>query len=306
MVFEANTASNITSIKYPRPNILLTDLDVATKTTLQAEGYNVSSGSFGIPYKVPKSDNFFPVIVNGDLTKASVSEQDIVIVNLLPGEALDEIQGEKHTSQGEDDWWAKCSRGVVDPRPRLMLHLQNDFNRIVEHGGILIVFADYRREQDLIVGHSKSGYGFTIISEILYDNWSFLESLSPFYLNVDHDPGKKISVVEADSPLRTVLSRYAGGAHFLCTLQGTTKDSWYSIAENKYGASVAGVLFPANSKGFVLILPQVRDKPNFLSALLREVLPEITPNLFPHVEGARWVQRPEYELPKILELKSQI
>jgi len=134
MVFEANTASNITSIKYPRPNILLTDLDVATKTTLQAEGYNVSSGSFGIPYKVPKSDNFFPVIVNGDLTKASVSEQDIVIVNLLPGEALDEIQGEKHTSQGEDDWWAKCSRGVVDPRPRLMLHLQNDFNRIVEHG----------------------------------------------------------------------------------------------------------------------------------------------------------------------------
>lgn len=304
MLFETNSAG--TSIKYPRPNILLIDLDAATKTSLQAEGYNVSSGSFGVPYKVPKSDKLIPVIANGDLTKSTVSEQDIVIVDLVPGEALDEIEGEKHTSQGEDDWWASCSRGVVDPRPRLMAYLQQDFNRIVEHGGMFVVFADCRREQDLFWGHYESGYGFVNNLKLTFDNWSFLESLSTYYLNVNHDQGKNISVVEADSSLRTVLSKYARKTQFLCTLQGTIKEQWYSIAENKYGASIAGVLVPANSKGLVLILPQFQDKPSFLSALLREALPEIIPDLFPYVEGARWVQRPEYELPKILELKHQI
>lgn len=305
MMFEAEPADETTSIKYPRPNILLVDLDDATETTLKAQGYNASSGSFGIPYKVPKSDKLIPVIANGDLTKSSVSEQDIVIVNLLPGEALDEIQGEKHTSQGEDDWWASCSRGVVDPRPRLMAYLQRDFNRIVEHSGVFVVFADCRREQDLFWGHYESGFGF-VNSKLSFDNWSFLEYLGAHYLDVTPDQGKEISVIEADSPLRPVLSKYISGAHFLCTLQGPTKESWIPIAENKYEASVAGALVPANSEGLVFIFPQFRDKFSFLSALLREVLPEITPNLFPYVEGARWVQRPEYELPRVLELKHQI
>lgn len=306
MIFETEPAGDTTSIKYPRPNILLVDLDVATEATLQAEGYNVSSGSFGTPYKVPKKDTLIPVINNGNLMKSSVSEQEIVIVNLLSGEALDEIQGEKHTSEGEDDWWAKCSHGVVDPRPRLMAYLQKDFGRIVEHGGVFVMFADYRHEQDLFWGHYEPGYGFVNNFELPFDNWSFLEHLRADCLDVAPDQGKKISVIEADFPLRTVLSKYVGDAHFLCTLQGTTGEWWYPIAENKYGASVAGVLIPQNSKGFMLILPQLRDKSGFLSALLREALPEIAPHLFPYVEGARWVQRPEYEIPRILELKSQI
>lgn len=306
MTFEAKPAGNTISPKYPRPNILLVDLAPGTEAALKTQGYNISSGSFGVPYKVPCGDSYMPVIVNGDLTKSSVSEQDIVIVDLVPGDSLDEVQGVKHTSQGELDWWAKCSQGIVDPRPRLMFSLQQDFNRIVEHGGVLVVFADYRRVQDLFLGYNSRLHGFNTTSEIPCDNWSFSGFLDRNYLSVNHDPGKEISVLEADSPLRTVLSKHAKGAHFLCTLQGPSKELWAPIAENKYGSSVAGVLFPANGKGLVLILPQLRDKPSFLSALLREVLPEITPNLFPYVEGARWVQRCEYEIPTVLELKSQI
>ena len=306
MMFEAEPADETTSIKYPRPNILLVDLDDATETTLKAQGYNASSGSFGVPYKITKGDGFVPVISNGNLTKSSVSEQDIVVVDLAAGATLNEPLGEKHTSPGELDWWASASQGVVDPRPRLMFSLQQDFNRIVEHGGVLVVFADYRREQDLFLASNSRSYGFSINSEIPCDNWSFSEFLDRNYLSVNHDSGKEISVLEADSPLRTVLSKHAKGAHFLCTLQGPSKNSWLPIAENKYKLSVAGVLFPANGKGLILILPQLRNKPSFLSALLREVLPETTPNLFPHVEGARWVQRPEYEIPAVLDLERKI
>ena len=43
-----------------------------------------------------------------------------------------------------------------------------------------------------------------------------------------------------------------------------------------------------------------------MAKLLKNVLPDLSPHLFPHAEGARWVQRSEYELPRILELRSQI
>ena len=306
MILETKLADGTISIKYPRPNILLVDLESRIEAALKARGYSVSSGSFGVPYKVPRDDSYMPVIVNGDLTKSSVSEQDIVIVDLVTGNSLNEAQGEKHTSQGEPDWWAKCSQGTIDPRPRLMAYLQEDFDRIIEHGGMLVVFADERYQQDLSLAYNRRSYGLQVESNLPFDNWSFSKHLDLYDLRVTNDPGKEIIVVDTDSSLGQLLARHARRAHFLCTLQGAVDEWWLPLAENKYGGAVAGVLVSANSKGLILILPQVKDKLEFLSSLLGETLPEIMPNLFPYVEGARWVQRPEYEFPKILELKSQI
>lgn len=306
MIFETESASDTTSIKYPQPNILLVDMSSETETALKAKGYNVSSGSFGVPYKVTRDDSYLPVIVNGNLTKSAVSEQDIVIVDLVSSNSLEEAQGEKHTSQGELDWWAKCSQGIIDPRPRLMAQLREDFDRIVEHGGVLVVFADNRYQQDLYLARNPQHYGFQIESNISFDNWSFSNFLEPYQLRVTGDPGSKIFVSDSDHSLRQLLSKHATSARFVCTLQGTIGDRWIPLAENKYGGAVAGALIPANRKGLILVLPRIKDEPKFLSSLLEEVLPEIAPTLFPYVEGARWLQRTEYEIPRILELKSQI
>jgi hypothetical protein len=35
------------------------------ETILKAQGCNVSTGSFGIPYRVHRSDDFLPVVANG-------------------------------------------------------------------------------------------------------------------------------------------------------------------------------------------------------------------------------------------------
>ena len=306
MISEAKLAGNTTTIKYPQPDILLVDIDSETETALEAKGYNVSSGSFGLPYKVPRDDSHRPVIVNGDLTRSSISEQDIVIVDLIPGDILNEAQGEKHTSQGEPDWWAKCSKGVIDPRPRIMASLQNDFDRIIEHGGVLVIFADDRYQQDLSWAYYRPHYGLQVEFDLPVDNWSFSKFLVSHELSVTDDPGREIFVLDTEDSLCQLLSRHAKKAHFLCTLQGAVDEWWFPLAANKYGDAIAGGLVPANSKGMILILPRIKDKPKFLRSLLEEVLPEITPDLFPHVEGARWLQRPEYEFPRILELKSQV
>ncbi len=303
---ETETA-NASILKFPRPKILLMDMEDETEVVLKAAGYNVSTGSFGVPYKVPKSDSFQPVIANGKLPPG-FTEQEIIVIDLVPADPLENPRGEKHTSPGENDWWASCNSGVIDPRSRSMAYAQDFFNRIRSHGGTFIIFAHVRDLQKLIWGHTGAYNQLVEVDKILYDNWCFLSVLDSENLEVSQDHGREIFVTEKDQPLVKILPEYTKAAHFLCTVHPTWRieKSWITLARNKYGAPVAGAIVPGKGVGWVFILPRLQNKPAFLLQFFNDVLPELSPHLFPHVEGARWVQRPEYELPKILEFKDRI
>jgi hypothetical protein len=140
-----------------------------------------------------------------------------------------------------------------------------------------------------------------------FDNWSFLPVLDS--VQVKQDYGNEISVVaEPTHPLGRLLTHHVNRAEFVCTITPKTsiENSWVTLAENKFGEAVAGAIAPQGNKGAVLTFPQIEDKPRFLTELLKNVLPEVAPHLFPHVEGVRWIQRPEYEIPAIQALKDQI
>ena len=74
------------------------------------------------------------------------------------------------------------------------------------------------------------------------------------------------------------------------------KNRWIPLLNSKFGDCVGGVILSKDSKGCILILPQISRKDQAIVALLSKVLPAISPHLFPHVEGAKWVERDEYEL----------
>ena len=135
-------------LKYERPKILLLDFDSVTKTTLQHEGYNVSVGTFGKRYKVQKSSDYTPVILEASLPNAG--EQEIIVVDLAPAEPSDAARGEKLRPMEELDWWAKCSNGVIDPRSRAMVMIHERFDRIYQNGGAFIIFATSRDKQKLV------------------------------------------------------------------------------------------------------------------------------------------------------------
>ncbi len=146
------------------------------------------------------------------------------------------------------------------------------------------------------------------MEDIYYDNWCFLSILDGLNLEVMFDHGQEISVIEKQCSLTKLLLEHINEAHFLCTLEPKSdiEKSWVTLAANKYGAPVAGVIASGKENGLIFIFPQIQNKSRFLTQFFNEVLPEISPRLFPHFEGARWVQRLEYELPKILELKNEI
>jgi hypothetical protein len=293
-------------LKYPQPKILLIDIQEEAETLLKAAGYNVTVGSFGRPYKVDKNDSLQPIITNENLPW-NLSEQEIVVIDLLSNAPVAQEPGEKHTSLGENDWWASCSEGVIDPRPRSMLIERKSFDRILEHRGVFIIFADIRRQQKQFWGHLQHGH-FIEESKIPFDNWCFLSILNPDNLSIEADYGQEISVPIELPPLSSTLVEHTEDAIFNCTLSRgyQFEKFWLPLAENKYGSTVAAAIGPDESRGWIFILPQLKNKPGFLRRFFNEVLPPISSHLFPYVEGGRWAQKPEYEFPKVLELKSRI
>ncbi|GFO96736.1 uncharacterized protein ig2599ANME_0926 [groundwater metagenome] len=136
------------------------------------------------------------------------------------------------------------------------------------------------------------------------DNWSFLSILSK--LDIISDFGNEINVPNNDHQIFHFLRKNIKDAKYLATIKPKyiSEKSWLCILNNKFGECVGGIILPEDSKGRILILPQISNKPEAIVTLIREVLPDISPHLFPHIEGVRWVERDDYELESVLRYKA--
>ena len=202
--------------KYQHPKILLIDTAPEIAEALKEEGYNTSTGTFGTPYKVPKESIYLPVVVKASLP--NYTEQEIIVVDLVPKGSASGPPGEKMTSIEEPDWWAKCDYGQIDPRPRAMAKVQRKFDRILDNGGAFIVFSDSRDKRDLVLAGHYGGYNYiTIDKEIHYNNWSFLSVLSD--LAIDDDHGEEMQSGNQESPMTNLLADHLDDATFNCTFE---------------------------------------------------------------------------------------
>lgn len=299
-----NKSSSKFRLKYQKPKILLIDLPTECIDGLRSAGFNASAGTFGSPYKVTCEDVYQPVI--GKYSLPNYTEQEIIFVDLTAPETIDGPEGQKALPEWENDWWARCSWGNIDPRPRFMHGLQRYFNRIFIHGGLFVIFAQPRLPQNLVWAR-VSGGKLHIEREIPADIWSFLFILSSDNLEIEIDSGEEIRVRDYDEPVFRFLQKNTKGAKYTATFSPTYRINkiWMPIAYSKFEKCVGGLIAAEQAKGRILILPQIPKKSEVILSLLREVLPDISPHLFPHIEGIRWVERDECELPSVLEYKTE-
>ena len=138
--------------RYSKPKILLVDLPEDATARLNSAGFNVQAGTLGRPYRMPPQDGYLPVIVQAHLPNHS--EQEVIIIDLTSPDPSDGPQGTKSVSDGEMDWYASASRGFIDPRPRVMAKVSDDWNRILDSGGAFVTFAQPRIQQDLVLATS--------------------------------------------------------------------------------------------------------------------------------------------------------
>lgn len=291
-------------LKYQKPKILLIDLPTECIDGVRSAGFNASAGTFGSPYKVTREDEYQPVV--GEYSLPNYTEQEIIFVDLTAPETIDGPEGEKALPEWENDWWARCSWGKIDPRPRFMYRVRRYFDRIFNHGGLFVIFAQPRLPENLVWAR-VSGGELDIEREIPADIWSFLSNLSPDNLEIQIDSGEEIRVPDYDEPIFHFLQKNTKDAKYTATFSPTYRINkiWMPIAYSKFDKCVGGLIAAEQAKGRILILPQIAKKPQVILTLLCEVLPDICPHLFPHIEGIRWVERDEYELPSVLEYKTE-
>jgi hypothetical protein len=284
--------------KYRHPKVLAIDLDANDVTTISAGGFSVESGSFGTPIRVPKSERYLHVPIKGQLPH--VSEQEVVVADLAPPALSDDLDiGEEPVSKSV---WQQMSGGVLDPRPYLMYVARDYFDRIYAHGGAFILFADAEWNPNYVEAHPHSiSYG----DPIHVSNWSLLSALSA--LRVEHDFGREVKIEDKTST--SIVEALGNEAPFTCVVEPYewSRDRWVTIATNKYGKPVAGLLVPEKkTEGLIFVFPQVEEKGKLVRGLLEDLLPRLSPKLFPEDERQAWVEQEVYAVPGIVELQQQI
>ncbi|MGN6236601.1 hypothetical protein [Dyella sp.] len=283
--------------KFAQPKILLLDVDGASATAISELWSDVQVGTLGRPYKVPQSSSYVPVIQHEELV--GHEEADVVVVDLSFPEVAENPTGGRHFPDGEFDLWARCDKGYVDARIRTLAFNMSVFDRILKNGGIFVIFASQKSGNDILM--AKGGpYGLSDQKNLEVDIWSLTSETAN--LSIATDAGEYIEVVDG-SVVGGVLEKHLTGARFECGLQAHAykmEGQWSSLATNKFGHNV-GMLGKVG-KGFVIVIPQLVQKAAFLVELMTVALPELAPQLFPEIEQSAWVNRPEYELPRVNEL----
>jgi len=287
--------------KYLKPKILLLDLSEDVSSALTDSGFNVSIGTLGRPYKVPRRSSYLPLIGSGEIPPHT--EQDIVIVDLKYQYIDDGPLGEKVRPDGELDLWGKCDKGFLDPRVRTALSLRASFDRIQESGGVFIVFADEKTGIELLTARIEFD-SLRDSTQFPYDVWGILSDL--LYITVESDSGTDVKVL-GNSPFGRLLTRHLEGVSFACRLiapRFNTRVNWEPLVVNRYDDTVA-LYCHSKEFGSIVVLPQIHNKAAFLSELLTNVLPEVSPHLFPHIERSKWTHWPDYELSRVADLLNQ-
>jgi hypothetical protein len=292
--------------RYARPKILVVGTP-RIAAHLRDRGYSADSGTFGTIQTVPVDRGVWPVESSFDLP--GHTEKDVVVIDLaMPTEA--QPASESSAPQpGVPRLWAPVTRGTIDPRPLAMWTNREVMDRIHHYGGVFIVFTSPFFSTRYVIGEFNEYTGLQVQDEIVVSNWDLLKDLG--YLSVTADSGEEMCTSDTDLAKTFGLGGYFTEGRFQCVIQppGMLNARWVTLAVSKFGLPVAGVIFPDRDqgpKGWVFVLPPVDRSVELVAHLLDRVLPVLAPRLFPDAEGTSWTRRPEYQLPRISELRRDI
>lgn len=298
---EKAAADALSVPKYPQPKILLMDLDTEVEETLKRAGYNVETGSFGAPVKVPTKSEY--VVVPVAKAAPNETEQEVIVLDNGPLKSVerelpDPVEREPH-------FWQLANKGRLDPRPISMFgHQYRSFDRILDHGGVFICFVDREIKTDYVFAKQEWGQ-LEGQEQLKASNWEFLSAVKE--VKREFDFGKEITLTElgeAVPGLKAALRE----AEFQCVLDvdDNFEGGWGALAKNKFGATVAAVMTRPGDGGVVLLLPRVKDKAKLVLRLVADLLPRLASQFYPHIKSSAWVKEEPYELPEVLSLQEEI
>ena len=295
------------------PRICLIDVSENVSNHLIRMGFNCYSGTLGPLVEVNNTSqrskkqcslNFhFP---------PNLHEYDITIVDLQSPTRIPYVEEDhiKTQTKGHKQLALVSSfpQTLFDPRALSASILKSRLRSFMDKESILIIFA---AAQESIEYHpisitSSGPKSFDSETHKLYEFYSDL----PSYNNVT---GKDTRVlIKSGSELASLLERNNDTVIFEITFAHPTHWEDEERVKNKNFIpliearpdEVVSFLY-MNGKNFTFLFPSIEKKEDFLTDLLKKVLPGILPNLFPFSTQFAWLADSEYQLPNEGELLEQ-
>jgi hypothetical protein len=289
---------------YERPKVICIDLLDEAVSVLRGAGYQVTTGTLGQPFSVPAADRYMRLPMSAQVP--GFAEQEVVIVQHASPAPVGQPTGSPPAPTDGPAVWATCKFGVIDSRPYFaQVVLRERMERILEYGGAAICFCEPKTASGLVEATGGGSHMLMVHNDFYCSVWDMFRPLDYFKVTSDH--GQEVKPT-SESGVVAPLARHLRGAMFNCTLspRASEQQRWVPLAKNKYGADVAGIFFPAEKDGCIVLLPQVADQGATLRVLLEDVLPALVPKLFPESQKFAWRHQDPYELPEVVRLQAEI
>ncbi len=299
-----------------RPRICCLDLHKDTLSALRKTGANIYNGTLGSKVKVPNTTRSekHQLLINYDFPP-NLHEYDIIIIDLDNSKTIDykpeEHIREVHTGKSSFYLLSTYPETLFDPRPLASFILKGEINKITNRKYLILVFSSEAYDVD---------YEFVNITEDftkkegiqkynIYSFWKFVPIAEPIF-------GKEIYVSKIGHEFQSILEKYKKDSFYNQTFKHPTRyevnkkvkdEKYLPLMTNMNGDIISYIEMNENDN--LIILPQLKDKSNFLIDFLSKIAPSFYPELFPYSTTFNWKEQKEYWVPghsKLLEEKSNI
>lgn len=291
------------SPKFPKPRVMLIDIDQHTDQCLRDAGFNVTTATFGSPRQVERSDNLYPV----DHSWADLpghEEQEILMINTAMPKYVE--GGIAKRADGVEMLWQTAEQGEIDARPLVSFRIRDTFDTILQHGGLAVVFLGAKYERTFILGSIFGSFNFRETNRFDFSSWSFSSHLENFFS--EQANGSEIHFLDEGNSLSQLLRKGAEGAHYQTRISPNydQRDHFLPLANDKYGNTVAGLLIRNDPMVTLLLLPQMPCFHGIAAEFICNWCTRWRPHLFPYHDNQAWLHSDRYELASIKQKKARI
>ncbi len=284
-----------------RSIIYCIDINAKIVRMLKDKGFNVKEGTLG--KKVSTSIKEQAIYPRASLR--GLGEADIVLIDNRKPEMEKGNYPEPEEHSMEEQLIIKPrGQNYFDPKPYFQSLIRKDIQNILKRGGILIVPAHLKYEEQYVTVRKKEGRLIRRSrEEAEFSNFTFIDFVP---LDISLNIRNKLFSAKNETLLGIWMDNYIENSkanskfHFL----GYFANNFIALAEDKDNkiTSIAYHDVDEDNYGLVLIHPLFENPSQALSDLLTNYLPSILPKMFPELAITELYRKSVYRVPELEKL----
>ncbi len=290
----------------PKPRICCIDLTNEVTESLKSSGYNIFEGSLGAVVEVPNKRRDDSQLCSLDFNfPVNFHEFDILILDLT-----NEIKKEfkplstddrKSRKQTIVSLVCRYPANLFDPRPLSASLLGTRIGEVQNRKFIQIVFASDNYDIDYEFIEISDGYPKSHPIE-KYSIYSFNSQIPLSQPRI----GKEVSICSIRDDIFNLLKKHSSDLNYEQTFHHPTEwnnEKEQYVPSTKFLPLIKNIneeivsFIQVLGNHITLVLPNIKDKKEFTSELLKSILPSQYPDVFPFSTQFKWIESPDYYTP---------